>query len=142
MKQIYHHYQLWECYKNGMWISSNCDIKLKQAIEFTSDHIIYGNAMFEVINNWKYSCENFLSNKSINRKAYLGHCAVSFKLNIPECITRKAWKYLTKEQQDLANNEALINILKWEQKKELESISQIGRKNATNKEYQTKLLLN
>lgn len=36
--------------------------------------------------------KNFLTNSSINRKAYLGHCAVFYKLQIPEYIVRISWK--------------------------------------------------
>lgn len=142
MNRIYHHYEKWECYKNGMWIKTNNEIQLNKAIEFTSNYLEYGKSMNDVINYWFYSCENFLSNKSINRKAYLGHCAVSFKFKISENITRLAWKYLTKEQQDLANNEAENNIKLWEQKKKSEIILINGKKDVIKMEYQMKLQLN
>jgi hypothetical protein len=48
------------------------EIKMhKEAYLFTKDHAIYGNAMKEVVFEWENSMLNFLSNMSINRKAYL-----------------------------------------------------------------------
>lgn len=119
MKQIFHNYQKWEDYINGMWRKETKeyeDVHLKIAIEFTGNDELYGNAMMEVIENWKYTCEHNLSDKSINRKAFIGHCAVCYKLGIPEYITRMAWHYLTQEQQDKANKKAEHAIKQWELK--------------------------
>lgn len=141
-KQIYTPYYDWECFKNGMWNKCLDDEKnLNKAIKFTSNHIVYGEAMSEVINLWENSMLNFLTNKSINRKAYLGHCAVCYKLNIPEHITRKAWKYLTEDQKLKANLEASKNILKWEQNQKLLNMLKYGKKDVIQKEYQMKLNL-
>jgi hypothetical protein len=90
---------------------------LKIAIEFTGNHTEYGKAMLEVAKKWRYSCENFLSNKSINRKAWLGHAACSFKHNLPEYIVREAWGKLTDIQRYLANLEAEKTIIHWETNK-------------------------
>lgn len=86
---------------------------LKVAIEFTSDHIRYGESMGEVIYLWKNTMLNTLTNVSVNRKAFLGHCAVHFKINVPEYITRIAWGFLTEEQRILANKEAEKWIKNW-----------------------------
>lgn len=117
MKQIYHQYTNWECFKNGMWLKLEAEQErefLQIAIDFTSNHIKYGIAMLRVIKEWPISCENHLTDISINRKAYIGHCAVCLELGIPEYITRKAWSFLTQEQQDLANKEAEKAILIYE----------------------------
>src|SRR6056300_526558 len=117
MNQVYTPYTKWECYKNGMW--SKVDVSSEQkmlqiAIDFTSDHVSYGSAMREVVFAWENSMINFLTNKSINRRAYLGHCAVSFKLGIPEYLVRMAWKHLTPKQQQLADLVAERTIKEWE----------------------------
>jgi hypothetical protein len=88
---------------------------LKLAIEFTGNHVQYAKAMYEVIKTWKYSCEHFLTNKTINRKAWLGHAACSFKHNLPEYIVREAWGKLTDEQRILANLQAEKTIIHYEQ---------------------------
>jgi len=119
IKQVYINYKYWEDYINGMWrkLSKEDEVEfLKLAIEFTSDHFRYGKAMRRVIVEWPNTCMHNLSDLSINRKAFIGHCAVCIELNIPEYITRMAWGKLTDEQRMLANSEAAATIKMWEQK--------------------------
>lgn len=72
--------------------------------------------MLQVADKWKYSCEHNLSNKTQNRKAWIGHAACALALGCPEDITREAWSYLTEEQQQRANDEAQKAIKYWENK--------------------------
>jgi len=146
MNQVYTPYTKWECYKNGMW--SKVDVSSEQkmlqiAIDFTSDHVSYGSAMREVVFAWENSMINFLTNKSINRRAYLGHCAVSFKLGIPEYLVRMAWKHLTPKQQQLADLVAERTIKEWEiwYMRKLKNISKLGRQDVTTMDCQMSLQL-
>ena len=84
------------------------------AIEFTGDAGLYGRYMMRVVNEWPVSCENALTDYSINRRAWIGHAAVALALQIPEDITRLAWGKLNGEQQLLANKEASKAISSWE----------------------------
>ena len=116
-KQQFYPYTEWEDYKNGMW--STCkkedeDMLLKKAIEFTGNHKLYGEWMLKVIKQWPITCMQNLSEIEPGRRAFIGHCAVSLALNIPEYITRMAWGYLTIEQQNLANEQADYAISQWE----------------------------
>lgn len=113
MKQVFIPYYEWEDFINGMWNRGN-DNQLKHAIDFTSDHEKYGKAMEEVIKAWPKTMLNNLTNLSINRLAFLGHCAVCYKINIPESVTRQAWGLLTEQQRINANKEAAKNIKLWE----------------------------
>jgi hypothetical protein len=70
--------------------------------------------MQRVIKEWPISCENALTDYSLNRKAWVGHAACALALGCPEDITRQAWKELTYEQQLLANKEADGAIKAWE----------------------------
>ena len=98
-----------------MWGTvSDRKLYLKKAIEFTGDHKKYGRFMMKVAKKWPISCENALTDKSINRKAWIGHAACAMALECPEDITREAWKHLTYEQQLLANQEAQRAIELWE----------------------------
>jgi len=48
MKQIFHHYKEWECFKSGLWrkVSKEEEIILIQkCIDFTGKHDLYGAAM-------------------------------------------------------------------------------------------------
>jgi hypothetical protein len=147
IKQVFVHYKKWECYQNGMWfkVDKKTEIELlKKAIDFTSNHILYGNAMNEVVFKWENSMLNFLTNQSINRKAYLGHCAVCYKLKIPEYIVRMAWKHLNEKQRILADKVALETIKKWElwYKQKLVNTSNNGKKDAIMMGFQMRLKLN
>ena len=107
MIQVYKPYWEWEDYLNGMWrkIPKNEEAKMiKKAIDFTGDHVKYGDAMLEVSKMWPKTMLNSLTNKSINRKAFIGHCAVQYKIDVPEYITRLAWKELTDIQRFLADD--------------------------------------
>lgn len=126
-----------------MWSKvDNEDELLKKAIEFTGDHSLYGKWMRVVVKEWKFTMLNHLSNKSINRRAFLGHCAVCYKLGIPEYITRKAWKFLNNEQRRLADLEAENTIKEWEYTIKLNNTLKLGNQDVTQKEYQMKLQLN
>ena len=94
VKQIYHPYWNWECYKNGMWDKRPKEyeeIELPKIIEFTGDHIKYGCAMMEAVKKWPVSCENFLSNASMNRRAYIGYAGCCVLNGWPEYLVRQAW---------------------------------------------------
>jgi len=112
--RVYHHINLWEEVAANMWGEvANVQDSLQIAIEFTGDHEAYGAAMLDVVQNWPYSCENALTDSSLNKKAWIGHAAVAYRLGIPEDITRKAWGHLTDEQRLLANKKAERAIQKW-----------------------------
>lgn len=108
-------YWEWEDWINGMWFCSMNEAEdLLKAIEFTGDHIKYGKAMGEVIKTWPRTMLNSLTNTSINRRAFLGHCAVMHAIQVPEYITRMAWKELTNDQREAADAVATYHINQYE----------------------------
>jgi hypothetical protein len=118
VQRIYHHFNKWEDWLNGMWRYVSEDEKqayLQKAIEFTGNAELYGSYMQRVIKEWPYACEHNLSNKAINRQAWIGHSACCLAIGCPEDITRLAWHNLTQTQQDEANAQADLAILAWEQ---------------------------
>lgn len=139
IKQVYIPCYEWECFKNGMWTNSDIN-RLEEAIEFTSDHEKYGKYMRIVSKQWTKSMLNFLTNENINQKAYIGHAAVSYSIGISESTVRRAWKYLTDEQQYLANLQAKKYIIEWKKEyiKKLNNISLIGRRDVISQGYQMK----
>lgn len=115
LKRVYHPYDEWEEIHYNMWGSvSDFKLWLDKAIEFTGDHDLYGHYMIRVINEWPISCENALTDSYINKKAWLGHAAAALAINCPEHVTRKAWGYLSNEQQFLANKQAERAIRTWQ----------------------------
>lgn len=130
IKRLYEPYWNWEDYINGMWLKlekhNEADM-LYQAVQFTSNWIEYGNAMGEVIKAWPITMRNSLTNLSINRRAFLGHCACSYKFNCPEYITRQAWHIITEQQRIDADRIAESHIKKYE--REIKKIySRLGEK--------------
>lgn len=142
--QEYKPYWDWECFNNGMWENSSADktILLNTAIDFTSNDDLYGHYMDIVVFQWRNTMIHHLTNPSINKKAFIGHCACSYARNLPESIVRKAWKYLSNNQQDKANDRANKAYLKWlsNYKKELKTIQANGNQGVTQEEYQMKFL--
>lgn len=117
LTRIYHPYWDWEEVEANMWGTvDNREKYLKKAIEFTGDHKLYGRFMLKVVDDWPLSCEHNLSNKTQNRKAWIGHAACALAMGCPEDIVREAWKYLTEDQQNKANQKALEAIETWENK--------------------------
>lgn len=117
MNRVWHPYTAWECYRNGMWdiVDSKSRSKmLKAAFNFTGDAELYGSWMMRVIKDWPITCEHHLTDTSSNRRAFIGHAATNLAIKVPEDITRKAWGYLSKKQQDDANYKADLAIEAWE----------------------------
>lgn len=115
IERIYHPYWLWEEVQHNMWGKvDNRAHYLNMAIEFTGSTELYGEFMMRATLNWPYSCEHNLTNKTQNRKAWIGHAAVALAFQCPEDIVRKAWGFLTEKQQIEANDKAALAIQSWE----------------------------
>ena len=115
IERIYHPYWDWEEIEFNMWgsVEDRHDM-LHRAIEFTGDHEEYGKWMMKVATSWVKSCQHNLSNRTQNRKAWIGHAACAMSFGCPEDIVREAWGYLSEYQQILANEQAQIAIEYWE----------------------------
>lgn len=116
--RIFHTYDKWECYKAGFykskkdgWTKEQCEEEFKRIL---SDEYLFKTILEKVIKEWKYSCEHYLTNKSMNRIAWLGQAAVCYESGVPS-IYSGAWFDLSKEKQDTANKIALIYLNKWMQ---------------------------
>lgn len=116
LSRIYHPHWAWEEVSFNMW-GDVLDRKffLNAAIVFTGDHSIYGKYMMKVVREWEKSCEHNLSNKSQNRRAWIGHAACAYAFRCPEDIVREAWSFLSEDQQNAANREADKAIGYWEE---------------------------
>ena len=142
LKQIFIPYWKWECYKNNMYnkICINDEIiKEKICYDFMNNTKEFSFYMEKVIFSWKNTMKHHLSNKNINRKAFVGQCACYYHLQIPEYITRKIWKKLNKKKFILANNEAIKNIKKWEYNQKLKITYNCGSQDVIKMGYQMKL---
>ena len=112
-KRVYHPWDIWEEIEFNMWGEAEQGA-LDKAIEFTSNHKLYGSFMMRVVTEWPISCENALTDRHLNKRAWLGHAACALALSCPEHVVREAWGKLTDEQRILANEEASRAIRTWE----------------------------
>lgn len=114
MKQFYEEYIYWEDYINGMYDTPKKEDEERLvllAVEMLTNNDLFLETCKEVLVNWKISSKVNLTNKSCNRKAWLGQASCSFKYKVPEICTRTAWGQLSFFQQTEANKvaEQIIN---------------------------------
>jgi len=119
MKKIYIKYNLWEDYKEGMYslkklVNKNELIKLN--INLLSNPDLFYNTGIKLIDIWPNSCDENLSNKNINRLAWIGQASCFVNHKSPEYITKKSWKLLDVKTQNKANMVA-YKILKHYEKR-------------------------
>jgi hypothetical protein len=114
---------------------------IEKAIEFMSNTELFSKSMEFVVSNWKNTMDNSLSNKSINRIAFIGQCACFNSIGCPEYLTKKCWKHLDKTKQILANIEADKKIKLWTLEKYNDLLTN-GKKDAIKKDFQMRLQLN
>jgi len=114
--RIFHTYDKWECYPAGFYESvlkdkshTECEIIFK---EILSNKEIFSKALQGVINNWKHSCEHYLTNNSMNRIAWLGQAAVCYESKVPSRYSG-AWFDISETLRTEANNIALEYLNKW-----------------------------
>lgn len=115
IKRRYVHYLEWEDFHAGMW-TKGTEEQIESARLFTSDHRIYGMWMRLVVDLWPRTMIHNLTNPSMNKRAFVGHCAVCLATGIPESVTRSAWKLLTDNQRRLADQQAQEAINQWYEK--------------------------
>lgn len=116
LQRAFFHYTVWEDYKSGMYSDFDKETEYKlvtQAILCLKNPEL---AMIMVTVNWPKSAAENLSNKQQNRKAWLGQAACCLIYGSPEHCTREAWKLLTNEERNLANQIAQKTIEQWERR--------------------------
>jgi len=130
IKQIYHNYNLWEDYKNGMWrkLSKEEDEDiLPDIVDFMKNSDKFGEAMMNVVKEWIYTCEHNLTDNAIYHKPFIGQCAVCYELKAPEYLTRLAWNKLTNEEQINANKKAALAIKYWKKQQLKKTINYVNK---------------
>ena len=116
IKRIYHTWDKWECYPAGFYENSKsgmtkdeCENEYKN---FLSDLNRFELALKRLVNEWKYSCEHYLTNEKMNRIAWLGQAAMCIESNIPSCF-RSGYFLLDKKQRSDADELALKYLNVW-----------------------------
>jgi ParB-like chromosome segregation protein Spo0J len=124
--RIFHTHDKWECEKAGFY-NKTVDGKTKDECKeeyraFLADLNGFEKALRGVTTEWKYSCEHYLTNKAMNRIAWLGQASMCYATGIPSEF-RSGFNLLTEEQQQQANEMALKYLNKWLKKNKREAVT-------------------
>lgn len=114
--RIFHTYDKWECFAAGFFNTSIDGMKKEEAEEkfanFLKDINKFEEALNYIIHNWKYSCEQNLTNIAFNRIAWLGQASVCYATGIP-AVYRVGWFKLNEYEQLRADEMALKYLNIW-----------------------------
>lgn len=118
-ERIFHTFEKWECHKAGFYASKKDGMTAEQCeksyAEYLSDSERFKEGLSGVINDWTNSCEHYLTNKAMNRIAWLGQASMCYSTGIPSKFC-SGFNLLTAEQQDKANLVALDGLNFWMKK--------------------------
>jgi hypothetical protein len=117
MERIFHTWDKWESFYAGFFNSNPpAGISKKEAeqlyYELLSDEEEFDRVLSKIIIEWPHSCEHNLTNKTLNRIAWMGQAALAYKHGIPAQF-RGGYNLLSKEQQKAADAVALKYINVW-----------------------------
>lgn len=124
--RIFHTYDKWECHKAGFYASRKEGMTADQCIasfaEFFKFPLEYKSAMDAIIRQWPHSCEHYLTNKAMNRIAWIGQAAACYSRGIPSVFC-SGWSLLSEQQQTEANLYALKVLNQWLTENGLENVT-------------------
>lgn len=114
--RIFHTFEKWECHKAGFYASKKDGMTAEQCekayADYLSDIERFKEGLNGVLTEWINSCEHYLTNKSMNRIAWLGQAAMCYSTGIPSKFC-SGFNLLTADQQDKANVIALEALNYW-----------------------------
>jgi hypothetical protein len=115
--RIFHTYDKWECHKAGFYESKppkgmsaeDCKNAYRDLL---TDLPEFSRILSLVTKEWKHSCEHYLTNRAMNRIAWLGQAALCYKHGVPSEF-RSGYQLLTEQQQLAADGAALEALNAW-----------------------------
>lgn len=114
--RVFHTFDKWECHKAGFYATTKDGMSKAECEEAMRDLLAdiprFKAALESVINEWKHSCEHYLTNGAMNRIAWLGQAATCYALGIPATY-RGGFYLLTERQQKAADKAALAALNQW-----------------------------
>lgn len=124
--RIFHTFDKWEAVQYGFFETTHktltpvqCEYKYKELLGNPDEFRV---VLENVINEWKYSCEHNLTNKALNRIAWLGQAAMAYRYQIP-AIYSSGWKLLSDEERANADSVALGVLNEWLKKNNLSEVT-------------------
>ena len=118
MKQVFHPYQVWEGYLNGMYepCKEGRNERIETAKQLLTNTEKLRESMTKVTNEWVNETEQVLSDLSINHRAWLGQSACNIYGGCKEDETREAWGLITENQRKAANKVADTVDIQWRER--------------------------
>lgn len=124
--RIFHTFDKWECFKAGFYNSVKDGMTTEQCEQeyytLLTNEQLFSETLQKVITEWKFSCEHYLTNVSMNRIAWLGQASLCYEKAIPSTF-RGGYHLLSPEQQNTANSIALQYLNKWLLANNMEQVS-------------------
>lgn len=114
MSRVFHPYTEWEDWQSGMWTPTFSPRDVEKARQILADPKMFLSASQEMVADWVKSAEQNLTDKSQNRRSWVGQAACCHLSGIPEQATRLAWWSLSLQERAEANEAADTVIAEWE----------------------------
>lgn len=116
MKQFYTHYENWECWQNGLYRPGSNEYLINQSANLLSSPNLFVSEMLKMAESWPNTTRQHLTNKNINRRAFLGRATSCFYCGANIDCVRIAWASLSEQQKLKANEAADKFVFLFEQK--------------------------
>lgn len=100
--QFFSHFKYWGDYKNGFYSRDNQSNLQNKCFEFFENENIFKTCQ-KVKKDWKYSYNINLSNKTINRRAWLGQAGCNYYCGASFLTTIDTWRKLSQFVQYRCN---------------------------------------
>lgn len=114
--RVFHTHDKWELVEYGFFNNTHPRLSIEQCRykykELMSDPAMFEDVIKEVFETCPNSCEHNLTNRSLNRIAWIGQAAVAFKYRVP-AIFCSGFQMLEDEEQDAANEVAFEALNEW-----------------------------
>ena len=115
VKQSWVPWDQWEClpmYDNANCDKAEFDSRKNEYANFLADSQEFGSQARSMTRDWPLSCLNFLTNKQINRVAWIGQSTACYAIGLPSRFRCGFW-LLNSEQQERANRVAAVVLQEW-----------------------------
>lgn len=120
----FHTFDKWECHKAGFYASKKDGMTSEQCrtayAEFLKDSEAFEESLEVVTSQWVHSCEHYLTNKAMNRIAWLGQAAVCQATGVPSVFC-SGFSLLSEQEQQAANEVALKWLNRWLVSRDMEA---------------------
>lgn len=113
-------YDQWETFIDGMYKTKedilNYQILFESASVLLKNNDLFLNQGLLMIEAYQKACDTFLTNKSINKIAFIGQATACFYKKIPEIVTKDCFKSLSLYDQYKADDTAKKILAKYNER--------------------------